>query len=611
MRTFLLFTAAFLACFAHTPLTQSVCGATLSVSTTGPAYQTFVPGSPQGTYLAVTLSASAEEDVRMSALPLMLTVANSAMPTQLSNMRLWDGTVALNTGANTLNPASTGTNTTTFDQSLVIPKGTTKTLLLKGSVSSSAAGTFRWSLGSGLIATGITSSQLASISIDTAANLSTTMYGSLGTHPAITSFTPQLGGIAVIYQVNGVAGLPFAIYASSDLVNWTRRASLTFGASGQFVLWDFPDAQRQFYKAVTEWPSRLAISTSSTSPRYKIASGGATNVTMAAYTVRTEYEAVNLDRIGLRLTQGSASDLGQVTVWDGTNQIGSTVFVGGNVYAVCTFASPLLIPKDGERTLTIKADVENILFIGGYGVVGPSGHLIAIDYDDSNLQRTVGTGVESGQTITASGTTAVAGVRIFKSHPSFAIDQLPGTGVADERLLRFKVTADTAGSASLHKLSFFVEAIGASMWNMNLYAYEDSSYSIPVSGVGAGGKVSNTNFFAGLVEVRAQTSTGAASAIVIPAGQTRYFELRSSVLNQSSTTVVYARLLSDDYWPQGPTIDASLDSALFLDQYSFHKNILWSPDTLGPVQPGTSFDWTNGYGLPGLMPATIVQVRTP
>ena len=89
----------------------------------------------------------------------------------------------------------------------------------------------------------------------------------------------------------------------------------------------------------------------------------------------------------------------------------------------------LFFPKDADKDLTVKVDFAQI----GTGFTGVQGDLIAIDAD-TNGTNTQGTGVGSGSTIDATGSTAVSGIRLFKSFSTFAAGSIGSTGVADGSL---------------------------------------------------------------------------------------------------------------------------------------------------------------------------------
>ncbi len=116
--------------------TMTVKAAALAISVSpAPAAQNITAGLQDFTFANYQLDASQSgEDVRFASIPLQLTFATMTA-NELSGCQLFDGSSALNTGSNVVNPASTVSSsddvTFTFDQSLVVAKGTVKTLALK------------------------------------------------------------------------------------------------------------------------------------------------------------------------------------------------------------------------------------------------------------------------------------------------------------------------------------------------------------------------------------------------------------------------------------------------------------------------------------------------
>ncbi|MEK7538556.1 MAG: hypothetical protein AAB552_01815 [Patescibacteria group bacterium] len=144
--------------------TMTVRGAALGVSvSTQPPAQTVITGSQGFTFANVLLDASQSgEDVRFSSIPLAMTFATMVV-SEATSCQLFDGTTALNTGSNVVNPsgASDADTTFTFDQSLVVTKGTVKTLALKCNVASSVSAddTLSWGINAAptIAVTGVTS----------------------------------------------------------------------------------------------------------------------------------------------------------------------------------------------------------------------------------------------------------------------------------------------------------------------------------------------------------------------------------------------------------------------------------------------------------------------
>jgi hypothetical protein len=581
--------------FTMNTMTVKSSALTVSVSTNPPA-QTIVPGGTV-TFANYQLDATQSgEDVRFSSFPTTLTVGTAGEENKLSACQLYDGSTALNTGSNAKNPATTVAAVTfTFDSSLTIPKGTVKTLTLKCNVSSGttagAAHTFKW---------GITDTQITN------------------TSTGLSSIVTGVTSAAAVTVTNSVSG-------SAD----------------------------QLGQVFTVGSGSLAITKGASSPSYAIATAGSTGVVIGSMNFKSTNQDVNLSKLGLQLTNtasSSSSDLVQATIWDGATQVGTVSFTGTNTTATSTAlnnGAGVTLPKDMDKVLTIKADLASIVS-GQLGNTNATpGHLISVDFLGAES-----TGSQSGTTIWGTGSTAFDGVRLMKSFPTVAIGSLPAGAVSDGRLIRFTVTADASGPINLAKFVVQVGTSSATVASVNAFGYTDSAYSQPIGGVNTSGQFMTANQTAGgssataamKVVLAPQTSAGASTTIQVPAGSTRYFEVRGTVTAASGATnySVVTTLLGDSAYPLAPPllVSCSNDAAAAIcgtgtsgvastaaqaflasstpftatsaaiPATSLTYNFVWSPNSTSSSAALTDTDWTTGYAVPGLPASGLIQSRT-
>lgn len=520
--------------------TMTVKSASLAISvSSAPAAQFIVAGGTT-TFANYQLDASQSgEDVRFSTIPLKLTFAGGAAANDLSSCQLFDGSTALNTGSNVVNPASTVTTASdvafTLDQSLTVAKGTVKTITLKCNVSSTATTNYSYNWG-----------------IQASPSISVT--GLTSGADVTESVTASVG------QVQTVSSGSFAVSVDSSTSNYTTVAA------------------------------------------------GSTGVTIGTFKFRATNESVNLTKVGLVLSTSTPSDLQTVSLYQGATLLGTATFTGSATTATSTLNSALLLAKDTDVLITIKADLSNI----SVSDTATEGRLVKIDVTNAE-----GTGVSSGGTLQVGGVTAgVNGVRMFKSFPVVSQDTLPGTGVADGKLMRFKITADSHGPVGLYNLSFSLATSGTAVTNTQvtsliLNVYSDSSYSTPVGGsysatTGQFGPTNGTAASATLltsaptVDFRVPTNP-----LEIPAGTTYYFELKGSVAGVSTGSSVTTTLNGDAAYIDashlgtgtGPTQPlTSTTTGALADS---NNNFIWSGNAT-TTSVLSANDWANGYGIIGL-----------
>jgi len=507
-----------------------------------------VAGSNAVTFAKYVLDATESgEDLRATSVQLdLITSQPGNASDDLTNCSLWDGNTSLNTGTNVVNPTNSQAAgqdyTFTFDTGLIIPKGTVKTLALKCNLI--AGGT-------------ITRAGWGSAGLSTAAN--------------------QI-------VVTGVT-------------SGTAVAETTTTNSGRTI--------------VVQSAGTLSIALDSASPSLKLVQAATTDQTLSVIRLNSLYEDIRVDLLGLQIATSTASneqanasnspaDLTKVTLWDGTTKVGEVVFTSD--YATATLSN-FVIPADGQKLLTIKADISSVNVSLSQAIPG---HLINVDWDGAwgdlpdddtreGAQGAKAVGLSSGQTIypgtaaTVNTDTASNGARIVRAIPTLTKLSTSGkfTNTSDQVLFRFKVEAPAGtNGVSLYKFHFTlattttavtdyggsgeVDEMSFRVTNIRTFCYSDASFSLGSCGSSTGqlnqfgllvadGAAANVDFSdpADTTDADADfdvffnptaTSGATPEAIRVSAGDTRYFELKANVVGASSTPNIATRLHGDAAW---------------------------------------------------------------
>ncbi len=536
--------------------TMTVKSGSLTVSVSGtPVAQTVIRGISGFTFANYVFDASASgEDIRINSIALQQIVDAAANDNAVSGMQLWDGTTALNTGTNVQDPdggLTTNAYTFTLDTPLIISKATSKTIALKGNLSGSATagGTQKWGL--------IAGAAVAATGVSTGNDIGET----------ITAADGQ---------------------------------TMTIAAGGQY-----------------------SVALDSSTPAGKLIAGGTTGNIMTVLKFKATAEAINVSKMRLFLRNASSTgiDLANVTVWDGATQLSSGAFGNypggasgtGNTASTTFTLSPVLqIPANGEKLVTIKADIGAI---ATYDTTATAGHQISIDYlASADTSYNLGTGQSSGSAIASySPNTAQTAAYIFKSVPTVATVALPTTTLTSGTvtLNKFKVTADAKGDIDVLKFTFKIattsQTTGASLTLSNLTLVDVTSdaevtlYASTTAFVAAGGTLAEIFTLAS----PGTWGTSATTSRTVSAGTSRTFELRGDVANAGSGASISTQLEGDS--AQVATTGGNMWAARSVTATNAVENdnnndFIWS-DKSDASHSATDFtiaDWTNGYLVSGL-----------
>ncbi|TSC83081.1 MAG: DNA topoisomerase IV subunit A [Parcubacteria group bacterium Gr01-1014_19] len=592
--------------------------------------QNVVAGTADYVFTKYVLDASGSgEDLKITSMSPRLGLSAVNTGDDVTNCQLLDGSVALNTGTNIVNPTNSAANADNvafvFDVPLVLAKGTIKTLSLKCNLISGADAGQQWRWG---IA-------------DAAGNMVST--GSVSGQSVTETITADNGRI-----ITGVGGgtLTIALDSASPAVKLVAS-----GATDQTLAVFRLNATNEDIRLDT---IGLQLATSTTNA----ADGTVGNAS------------------------NSPSDLSKVTLWNGSTKVGEATFSSTD-YATGTL-SGVTVPKNGQILLTVKGDMANI----GTNLTARPGHLVIINYDaqsssDETNLGAVGVGLSSGTTIAAAGAdSGSSGARLVRTVPTVEKQALPsGSKLANgsRDLFRFKVTAPSGGNGvGLYKFTFDVSTSSVSTFDNDQDAdklsafrvndfivkcYSDAAFSVASCGSADGsGQLNNGDFATSsvhedlggdrsgldiaaatvptMVEVYFNPANTAdttqdnhadpSEAIRVPAGESRYFVLSATVVGSgTSSPQVSTKLLGDGQWLKvrytpndlsttGDSDDGTTNEDVTIagdnwttGRYVFattaaladtgdDDNFIWSAHSTNTSQSNVDYDWLNGFLIPGL-----------
>ena len=258
------------------------------------------------------------------------------------------------------------------------------------------------------------------------------------------------------------------------------------------------------------------------------------------------------------------------------------------------------MPANQSVTITVKGD----LAAQGANLPSHPGALLTVDVDVNGATGNKNTsGISEGSTIDPTGSSAVSGVRVFRTVPTVArITPSSSTLVAQAgvTLYQFSIKADAANDLALARLTINVATSSVSTTNgttsvgsLKVFAYTDSSFSNGVPGFTDGQVVATiTALLSGGNNV-ATTS----SILTIPKGQTYYFRVTGEVTQVAGSTgsagSVTTKLVGDSAYPSLSTLMGDLATVST-------SNFLWSPLSTTSTAAAANLDWTNGFGVTGL-----------
>ena len=472
--------------------TQTVKSPALDVNlSASPSSKTYVQGTQNVALVGFTFNAVAD-NIKMTQLKIYATGTTATLTTaELTNLGLYDGDNRLGD----FKSLTTGADLTlTFSNfNLLIPKGTTKNLTVKGN-----------------IATDATNADVYAVYINALADV--TDYDSAGSTVTNTGVTAN-SGYAVKITIANVGDV--TVTANDTASN---KAIIIAGQENVLGNYNFT----------------------------------ATNEDM---TVKTLHIEITSNSDGASTSTDTGDDVPFIRLYDGATPLtnnSSNCVVNGVSYTGC-YSVPIsgtsssivqlselnwLIPANGQKTLTVKGLVDQIGFNGQNADSG------------ANIYANIlATGFKArGQTTDDNSISAAVGQQkiIFRTKPTLSMVPttvaLNGGGTPTE-VFNFKVAADPAGTIEWRKVQFYVQMTGATMSAVNYVgqagttiALDDvtgQNNSLTLATAYSGNAVASTS-------VTTASTTGGNSGYVtlqlttperIPAGTSKAYRLKLSFLN--------------------------------------------------------------------------------
>jgi hypothetical protein len=557
-------------------------GLTVAVSPT-PGDQTLIIGASTVPVAAFALTAGTAEDVRVTYLKIWNSASTvESSTTDLSNIALYN---AAGTRLTTLKSLTAGTgilhyvvfNASDFLNStgIDIAKGQQTTLTVKADLPSTGIATHKVALGfadaNDIVTTGLSSN--------------TEIAESMTTGPLTATGVNHDTG----YTANNLYEVTLSAKGTLAMNNSAAKPSSSIVAVGQQGV------------------------------------GGLSGVVFQMVDFKADLENIYVKSVEVGRIGGADADFASITLWDGTTQLGSaqTLTNASTTFNFPT-ASYWLLTKGVTKTLTIKADLNGIAPTSGYGAT--TGNAPLLQLDNVTVQ-----GVSSGSTAITSATELAGNVQyIRQSKPVLASASLPNTslGAGEKVLYRWTATADSKGDIGWEKVVIaltgsvtypsagtnMAHTVGCVSSSGTCTTKTDGVYmstgtddgavaliatsSMKIYDVATNEQVTASTTATGLTVAQASgvanVSFVAASEQVIPAGQTKTYELRGTILTGGlAGDSISAKIADANNSPQAGAAYATVAGGT--------ASFVWT-DRSGnaATHSAASTDWTHDYKVSGV-----------
>ncbi|MBI4457398.1 hypothetical protein HY633_00350 [Candidatus Uhrbacteria bacterium] len=530
-----------------------------------PVSQTYIQGTQNANIFGLSLKAGDATDVKVSTLTLTAYVDSDTSGTftkgsdttatasdQVLTAKLWNGTTQIST---TKSPTSGTGGVMTFDNmNLVIAKGQTVTLTLSAnfaaSIASVAASSDRIKIDLAN-RTEVTDGGGAAGTCDNAADVCTTSDIS-ATDPDGNSVTPLTTGL--LNQTTVDAG--------------TR---MTIAAAGTVAVVLAPDD--------TESEAGLVI-------------GGSSNAVLGKFKVSATNEELKMTKALLRVAT-APTGVTSLSIYDGSTLVGGPSAVDGLGQAFFTGMTGFVIPKDGNKTFTVKGNLNSV---GSSGAAIGSNVVVTLKNTTDTEFR--GTSAGSSTIITSISSDKVGNAKhLVKSKPTVSLVALPTSvlSAGDAVVQRFTVSADAAGDVALKALTFTL-----SKTTLITVAVTATS---SIRRVGDGTNLAGTaaldgscNAAATACTVYTDFGTGATGEEVVAAGTSKTYDLRLTLgAIPSGSASVSVNLGSDAAAEYGAVTAATGPAKAKLT--TDPGVLVWSDNSSSAhtaAYAGSSTDWATG-----------------
>jgi len=266
---------------------------------------------------------------------------------------------------------------------------------------------------------------------------------------------------------------------------------------------------------------------------FDITAGAAENVDMTKVIMEANMSA-----------SAPQSSINNLSLWDGSSQVGSLVS-GINASSCAIFdltASPWTIPAGTEKTLTVKGYVP---VVDSVNAVSGGGIQLRATSLDANIAFTY-QGAKSGVSATSSLVLTGNAMYTYKTvltadESSYSPTTKTGAGKANDQILVFKVTNEGAYTGYLVGVTTTMEwtqgtgvATATAVRLLEIYEYGD--YDLGEAELASTTIASGTAYSAGTHQFVFRSYGKGTGAVSIPAGTTKYFEVRMDTTDVGQST---------------------------------------------------------------------------